>query len=143
MTRQKFCATCKELRLQEPTTSINEVWRRTDFQPTQIKRMENGSNNFNMLNGFKYLSAIAVKLIVKKPTSTPPPRILKNYPQFVEWVKKNREINGITQAQLALAAGCKKLTVTNIETQKSIATIDTFLKVIEAFGFEVELVAKK
>jgi DNA-binding XRE family transcriptional regulator len=139
MTREEFCTRCRQLREEVTEVSLNEVWRRTGFQPTQTKRLERGVNNFNMNNAISYLTAIEVQLKLRDTVKNRSVRI-KEYKNIIDWLTKNRK-SEFTQRSLAEKIECSHITIANIESEKSVVSIDIFLRLVEALGFKIELIA--
>ncbi|NDV64014.1 helix-turn-helix transcriptional regulator [Bacteroides sp. 224] len=137
MLRQEFCDKCKQLREEVTKVSLNEVWRRSGFQPMQTKRLERGVNNFNMNNAISYLSAIEVQMKLKDSKKNTVV-LIKEYKSIVNWLVKYRKLE-FTQRSLAENIECSHITIANIESEKSIVSIDIFLRLVYALRFEVEL----
>lgn len=65
--------------------------------------------------------------------------LISDYEQFVDWLIEIRTNAGYTQRKLAEKTGITQVTIANIESEKSVVTIDYFFKIIEALGYVLNI----
>jgi transcriptional regulator with XRE-family HTH domain len=128
MTRKEFSEKLVECR-ENAGCGKNELCRRTGFTFNQLQRLENASNNFLINNVFFYLKAIEVQLKLRN-TAKKKSVTIKEYKNIIDWLTKNRKPN-YTQRSLAEKIECSHITIANIESEKSVVSVDIFLRLVD------------
>ena len=63
--------------------------------------------------------------------------------EFIGKLIEVREVKGLTQKQLAEAAGVKQSAIARLESLKSTPQIDTLFKILTPMGYKLAIVADK
>lgn len=113
----------------------NELCRNAGFTFVQLQRIENASNNFNFNLICKYLEAVGAILVIKTPKNIFP---ISNYKQFVDWLINTRG-DKLSVRKLADITGCSFSAIAHIEQGLTVISVDTFLKIVDAFGYELNI----
>lgn len=137
MDRNILCSKLKSLR-QEYKVPMKSICSAMDVMPTAVYRLEKGANNFNLQLLLNYLNAIGAELVLTRDKSKV---IITNYETFIDWLIKARTPD-YTQRTLAEKTGITHVTISNIESQKNIITIDYFFKIAEALGYVIGIKKK-
>lgn len=136
MDRKSLCLIIKNLR-QESGVSMKTICMAMDLLPSSIYRFESGKHNFNLKLLFSYLKAINVQMVLSDSNNANV--LISDYEQFVDWLIEIRTNAGYTQRKLAEKTGITQVTIANIESKKSVVTIDYFFKIIEALGYVLNI----
>lgn len=113
----------------------NELCRFAEFTFLQLQRIENADNNYNMGLAFRYLSVVKSKVCLQKGKKE---WSLTEYSQFPKWLAKARD-GKFSLRKLALVANCSYSAVTNVEHEKTVISIDLFLKIVDVLGYNIEI----
>lgn len=117
----------------------NELCRAIGFTFSQLQRLENALNNFNMNLAFRYLNAVGAVLVLDNGKTV---RVCQEYNECIKWLVSVRE--GVcSYRQLATLAQCSSAAIAYIEHGKVVASIDLFLKLVGAFGYDVKIEPKE
>lgn len=134
MNRNEFSALLIERR-EANNIGKNELCRLTGFTFLQLQRLESAGNNYNMRLAFRYLSIVKSSIILKKGKKE---YCLTQYEQYPQWLSKARG-KMFSLRKLAEAANCSYSAVTNVEHEKTVISIDLFLKLTDVLGYNIEI----
>ena len=81
---------------------------------------------------FDYLQVINAYIQIGKVS-------IFNYENLLAWLIEARKIHSLSQRALAKEIECAPLTIANIERGETIISIDTFLKVVDALGYVINI----
>lgn len=112
--------------------STNTVSFDLRMQWSTLRRFEKGGNNSNMKKIFDYLQVINAYIQIGKVS-------IFNYENLLAWLIEARKIHSLSQRALAKEIECAPLTIANIERGETIISIDTFLKVVDALGYVINI----
>ena len=104
----------------------------------QVKYIETGGHSFNIVKAIDYLKAIDSIIALSNGQNK---FSIDDYDVFIDWLKNTRQ-EAMSQRLLAQKIGCSYAAIANAEVKKCIMSIDMFLKVIEALGYELKIVPK-
>jgi uncharacterized short protein YbdD (DUF466 family) len=133
MPRLEFCRECQRLR-EEAGISHKEIWRRVGFEHTKIKYIDSAKYNVNMKDVVIYLSAFQFKIALVSPQDT---QIINLYEDIVDWVIRKRT-GKYTQRELAKQIDRSYNIIANAEKKQNVMRIDTFLRIVGLFGYEIK-----
>lgn len=112
----------------------NEMCRKTGYTFVQLQLLEDKPNNFSMDKAFHYLECLGAVIVIYKQRKK---YAINSIESVAKWLKKARA--DISQRTLAEKTGSSNVTIANIERQSTKITIDTFLKILEALGYELKI----
>lgn len=112
-----------------------KISKDTGLTALQLNRIEDAANSYSMGNIFKYLGVIGCNICLYKGKRT---NVLNSIEDFASWVTKRRGKN-MTMYALGKQIGSNVVTITRIETKQTIVGVDLFLKIVEAFGWELKI----
>jgi DNA-binding XRE family transcriptional regulator len=105
--------------------------------PTAIYRLESEKNNSSLDKVIQYLNAINLKIsLVNKKTNER--FLISQYKDVINWLTNSRKPD-YTQRSLAEKVSCSYIAIAHIESEKSVVSVDIFLRLVDSLGFEVEL----
>lgn len=133
MTRQAFCEKCRELRIKSNMTPT-DLWKKTGLHHIQIRRIENGENNFNMRDIILFLSSLRTKLSL---VSSSEKTVIGSYDDVIQWIVSARA-GKFTQRDLSEKIHCSCSVIENAERKATTLRIDFFLRIVEALGYQIE-----
>lgn len=136
MDRKLLCTIVKDIR-QKSGVPMKTICAMMDVMPTSIYRLESGASNFNLKLLMNYLNAINAQIVLSSVNSKS--ALISDYEQFVNWLVQTRTQASYTQRVLAEKTGITYVTIANIESQKNIVTIDSFLKIVEALEYVLNI----
>lgn len=139
MDRKLLCTIVKDIR-QKSGVPMKTICAMMDVMPTSIYRLESGASNFNLKLLMNYLNAINAQIVLSSINSKSV--LISDYEQFINWLVQTRTQASYTQRILAEKTGITYVTIANIESQKNIVTIDSFLKIIEALEYVLNIEKK-
>lgn len=113
----------------------NEMCRRTGFTFVQLQRIEQAANSYNMSLPLKYLNAINYHICVSDNGQQYKITSNDDLVSFLVQLRTGR----MTQRQLSEACGRSFVAIANLERKNSIASIDTFLSIVNALNLKVEM----
>lgn len=137
MTRLEFSNQLSELR-QSSGIKMKDICFAMNVMPTEIYRLENGKNSFNMAKAISYLHSINGYIQLRKNKTI---YSIMQYEDIVQWLINERKDN-YTQRALTQKTGCANGTIGNIESGKSIMSIDFFLRLAEVLEFSITIAEK-
>ena len=137
MNRTEFCEMMAQAR-QSHNCSLYAIQKKMNLIFRDVKRIETGEHNFNLIKAIDFLAAFngVVELSNGNDSFT-----INNYPAFIEWLINTRTQN-YTQRTLAEVVGCTYVTIANIERQKTVLSIDTFLKLMDVLGYTIKITSR-
>ena len=137
MDRQEFAKILSEYRKQGGV-SAKELCFKLQCMPSELYRFENAKHNYNLQKCFDYLNAIGVCMAIKAVDNQSV--IIKDYPTLLHFVINERLVLGYTQRSLCSVIKRSHTAIAHVETQKSIMTIDTLLKIAEVLNFTISII---
>lgn len=134
MNRSEFCKLLAVAKANSSITTTDLSFSIKMLLPT-LRRFEKGEHNFKVDKAMSYLSIVKARVLLYKGNKR---LYLSSYEDVIAFIKKARE--GVyTQRELAQKVGCTHATIANIERNTNIVSIDTFLKILEALGYELKI----
>jgi uncharacterized short protein YbdD (DUF466 family) len=133
MLRVEFCRECQRLR-EKAGVSYKKIWKQIGFGHTKIKYIDSAKHNVNMKDILIYLSAFQFKISLVSPQDT---QIINSYDDIIDWVIRKRT-GKYTQKQLAKQIDRSYNIIVNAEKKQNIMRIDTFLRIVGLFGYEIK-----
>ena len=137
MDRQEFTKILSEYRKQGGV-SAKELCFKLQCMPSELYKFENAKHNYNLQKCFDYLNTIGVCMAIK--TVDNQSVIIKDYPTLLHFVINERLVLGYTQRSLCSVIKRSHTAIAHVETQKSIMTIDTLLKIAEVLNFTISVI---
>lgn len=134
MDRQEFFKTISEYR-KSNGVGLKQLCLRLEMLPSDVCRLERGTNNANINRIAAYLSAINAGLFLEYWGQSTQ---ITDTESVAKWLEGARE-GLFSQKEIADAAGITKVTIVNIERVHTIVRIDTILKLANALGWEVKI----
>lgn len=105
------------------------------MQWSTLKRFEKGTSNSNLKKVLNYLRVIGHKIVLTNDTNV---SYISNYEALVNWIVYARK--GIySQRDLADKTGITCITIANVERKTNVISIDNFLKIVDALGWELKI----
>lgn len=138
MNRQELSALLREYRKQNGVL-IKRICTKMDSGANIINRMERALYNYNCNTWLSYMDAIGVIAEVSYNNNVVR---LDSTDRIIEVFKSIRVSNGITQRELAKIIGISHVNIANVERGHTKLTIDVFLAIINAFGYELKILNK-
>lgn len=138
MNREEFCKILKECR-QQSEYKVKELCFKLNTMPTDIYRMERGTNNFLLSRVIEFLNATGHTIQLHRQTHI---FCVAEYYAFLEWFIATRT-RSHTQRSLAEKAQCSYAAIANAERKLNIMSIDIFLKTVEALGYTITIEKKQ
>lgn len=139
MNRQEFTKALSEYRKQN-NMLVKELCFKLQCMSSDLYKFENAKHNYNMQKCFEYLNAIGTKLVIS--TTEDDNIVFEDYTALLKFVVDTRIARGYSQRRLASEIGCAYVTIAYFEKQKTVMTIDTFLKIADALRLIVGISAK-
>lgn len=129
MDRKEFCELMAKAKKESGIRSI-DISRHFQMDSTQLYRFEKGASSFSMVQAISYLDFLGFHITLIKPEECIE---LNNYFIFPSLLKKWRGTT--TKSSLARSIGTANTAINVLEKEISVAGIDTFLKIINHFGY--------
>lgn len=139
MNRQEFTKVLSECRKQNGML-VKELCFKLQCMSSDLYKFENAKHNYNMQKCFEYLNAIDTKLAIS--TAEGNNIVFEDYAALLKFVVDTRIAQGYSQRRLASEIGCAYVTIAYFEKQKTVMTIDTFLKIADALKLTVDISPK-
>ena len=139
MNREEFCKILRVCR-QQSGYKIKEMCFKLNTMPTDIYRLEGGTNNFLLNRIMDYLSTVGYVICLQDVKSNK--LMLVNYDMVVEWLIHART-GKYSQRALAEQIGRSYVTIANVERNKTNMSIDIFLKIVDVLGYTVTIEKKQ
>ena len=134
MNRLDFCKLMEQAKIASGIPASEISFSMKMLMPT-LRRFEKGEHNFSLVKVMEYLQVLHAQLVIYNEKSTV---VVTEYNQLIEWLVSARK-NGYTQRKLAEAVGISYVMLARIESNKSSLSIDVYLKIIEALGYEIKI----
>lgn len=118
---------------------LKRICAQMDTGESTIYRIEKGLYNFNCDMWIDYMNAIgtiALLSLGKKVVH------INSIDDIVEFIKTLRTENEMSQREFGSKCNISHITVANIERGQTRVTIDVFLAIINAFGYELQILDK-
>lgn len=134
MNRNEFFKLLEQAKMScgKTTTDISFDLR---MQWSTLKRFENGTSNSNLKKILSYLRVIGHKIVLANYSNV---SYISNYEALVNWIVYARK-NIYSQRELANKTGITPITIANVERKTNVISIDNFLKIINALGWELKI----
>ena len=100
-----------------------------------LRRFEKGDHNFNVKKVMEYLDVINHQLVLRSETKID---VCRTYDDVILWIKNTRE-GKYSQRKLAEVTQSSHNSITYIERQISTISIDMFLKIVQALGYQIKI----
>lgn len=100
-----------------------------------LRRFEKGVHNFSIKKAIEYAEAIGCILVLTHENKSVK---IKCYQDIVNWMIETRSGN-LTQREIAQKLHMSYVSVAKIESNKSVMSVDTFLKLLDIYGFTVTM----
>lgn len=106
-----------------------------------VRRLEEGKTNSGVDTILKYIAYFNSHIKLTAWLANKEYHIMK-YDDLLVWMKetRNHKFTKFTQRTLAKEIGRSYVNIANIETKKSIMSIDTFLKLTDSLATKVEII---
>ena len=138
MNRAEFCEMMAQAR-QSHSCSLYAIQKKMNLIFRDVKRIETGEHNFNLIKAIDFLAAFNSAVELSNDNES---FVINNYPSFVERLINIRTSNNHTLRSLADAAGCSYAAIANTERQRSVLSIDVFLKLMDVLGYTIKITSR-
>lgn len=138
MNRQELSTILKEHRSKNGVL-IKRICAQMDAGTNIVNRLERALFNYNCNTWLAYMDAIGTIAQVslgKKIVH------INSTDDIVELIKKTREEKEMSQREFGSKCNISHITVANIERGQTRVTIDVFLSILNAFGYELQILDK-
>lgn len=135
ITRQDFCKMLTEAKVRSGVATSALVFG-LQMMPTSLVRFEKGKHNFNLKTMFSYLQFLNASLVAKYNNHIIK---LQSYNDLIGWLDKFIINNPNNVCGISTLAGISKKSLRNIKSERNIMSIDTFLKLINTFGYQITI----
>lgn len=105
-----------------------------------VRRLEEGRTNFGIDSILKYIKCLDHHIQLTNLSNNV--YHIPKYDDLIVWLKETRreKFTKFSQRSLAQNIGCSYVNIANIETHKSVMSIDTFLKLTTLFVTNIKIV---
>lgn len=135
MNRKEFCELLVKAR-KESGVKMKDICKILDIMPTSIYNIERGTTNFNISFAIKYMTTFGCKIILRSEGVKK--RIeISDYHDFLNLLKTLKKT--YTERELAALIDGSNAIIGAIIRRTHTASIDTFLKLMEAMKYTIEL----
>ena len=138
MDRQELSSILREHRSKNGVL-IKRICAQMDAGANIVNRLERALFNYNCNTWLTYMDAIGTIAQVslgKKVVH------INSTDDIVELIKKVREEKEMSQREFGSKCNISHITVANIERGQTRVTIDVFLSILNAFGYELQILDK-
>ena len=104
-----------------------------------VNRLERALYNYNCNTWLAYMDAIGTIAQVSLGKKV---MHINSTDDIVEFIKKVREEKEMSQREFGSKCNISHITVANIERGQTRVTIDVFLSILNAFGYELQILDK-
>ncbi len=139
MTRVEFCRQMAEIRKASPT-KLRDLCVCLDMLPSNIYRLENGKNNLGMLQVVQYLIFFDYCIAIQVKLDT---YIIDNEQKVSDAMMRLRIQTNLSQREFAERIGITYAMVGYVEKHQRSLTLDSLLKICEAFNFTIQIIKKE
>lgn len=134
MNRLDFCGLLLEAK-NKSGINTSDLSFAIKMQWSTLRRFEKGTHSFGMKKAIEYLDIVHGKICLMQNKKK---EIISDYNKLIEWEVRERS-KTYTQRSLAEKVGCSYVNLANIESGKSVMSVDIFLKIVDALGFAVDI----
>lgn len=138
MNRQELSSILKEHRNKNGVL-IKRICAQMDAGANIVNRLERALYNYNCNTWLAYMDAIGTIAQVSLGKKV---MHINSTDDIVEFIKKVREEKEMSQREFGSKCNISHITVANIERGQTRVTIDVFLAIINAFGYELQILDK-
>lgn len=135
ITRQDFCKMLIKAKVRSGVTTSALVFG-LQMMPTSLARFEKGKHNFNLKTMFSYLQFLNATLVLKYNNCNIK---LYGYSDLIVWLSQFVMSNLNNVCGISTLVGISKKNLYNIKSERNIMSIDTFLKFINTFGYQITI----
>lgn len=134
MERIEFCELMVEAKKRSGISTSQVSFELKMLLPS-LRRLEKGIHNFSVSKAIDYLHSINGYIQLHKNKTI---YSIMQYEDIVQWLINERKDN-YTKHALTQKTGCANGTIGNIESGKSVMSIDIFLRLSEVLGFSITI----
>ncbi len=135
MDRLDFCILMEQAKAKYGLSSSDISFAMKMLLPS-LRSFEKGKHNFSLTKVMEYLGVLKSELVISGETLTV---FCSDYDQLVHWLVSERQLHGYSQIDLATNAGISKTIIEKVESRQSRMNIDTFLKIAQVFGCDIDI----
>lgn len=135
ITRQDFCKMLIEAKVRSGVATSALVFG-LQMMPTSLVRFEKGKHNFNLKTMFSYLQFLNADLIIANKTNNIRLSCYNDLMTWFEGLIANKQ-NNVWHTSFMI--NLSKNSLYNIKSERNIMSIDTFLKLINTFGYQITI----
>lgn len=118
---------------------IKRICAQMDAGANIVNRLERALYNYNCNTWLAYMDAIGTIAQVSLGKKV---MHINSTDDIVEFIKKVREEKEMSQREFGSKCNISHITVANIERGQTRVTIDVFLVILNAFGYELQILDK-
>lgn len=118
---------------------IKRICAQMDAGANIVNRLERALYNYNCNTWLAYMDAIGTIAQVSLGKKV---MHINSTDDIVEFIKKVREEKEMSQREFGSKCNISHITVANIERGQTRVTIDVFLSILNAFGYELQILDK-
>lgn len=138
MDRQELSSILREHRNKNGVL-IKRICAQMDAGANIVNRLERALYNYNCNTWLAYMDAIGTIAQVSLGKKV---MHINSTDDIVEFIKKVREEKEMSQREFGSKCNMSHITVANIERGQTRVTIDVFLAILNAFGYELQILDK-
>lgn len=138
MDRQELSSILREHRNKNGVL-IKRICAQMDAGANIVNRLERALFNYNCNTWLAYMDAIGTIAQVSLEKKV---MHINSTDDIVEFIKKVREEKEMSQREFGSKCNISHITVANIERGQTRVTIDVFLSILNAFGYELQILDK-
>lgn len=138
MDRQELSSILREHRNKNGVL-IKRICAQMDAGANIVNRLERALYNYNCNTWLAYMDAIGTIAQVSLGKKV---MHINSTDDIVEFIKKVREEKEMSQREFGSKCNISHITVANIERGQTRLTIDVFLSILNAFGYELQILDK-
>ncbi len=138
MDRQELSSILREHRNKNGVL-IKRICAQMDAGANIVNRLERALYNYNCNTWLAYMDAIGTIAQVSLGKKV---MHINSTDDIVEFIKKVREEKEMSQREFGSKCNISHITVANIERGQTRVTIDVFLSILNAFGYELQILDK-
>lgn len=137
MDRQEFTEILSNYR-KHSGMPIKDICFKLKWMSSDFYKFENAKHNYNLQKCFDYLNAVNVCMIVTTIDSQSVK--FRDYPTLLNFIVNRRTALGYTQRKLSAVVKVSHTAIGHAELQKTVMTIDTFLKIADVLNFTIDII---
>lgn len=135
ITRQDFCKMLTDIRRKKNIT-VSDICFGIHIMPAGVYKLEKGKHNFNMKTLFDYCQFVGAHICTLQNNQF---CIINDYTVLMKWYNNFYKAHQVTSVGLAKILGMSHTAMANIKSEKTVMSIDTFLKLINTFGYQITI----